>query len=158
MGSRDNTMREELDDALCRDFPNLYKDRHASMRETCMCWGFDVGEGWEPLIRRASEKLEALILALPEEARAKVCASQVKEKFGTLRFYMTSETPEMSAVIREAEKASGETCEKCGQPGELRSGGWWVTLCDPCLAERKAANKKLREEQKAMAEAAKKKP
>ena len=71
-------MRKELDDALCRDFPLTFRDRHASMQVTCMCWGFDVGDGWEPLIRRAAEKIEAEILKMPEDQRAEVRASQVK--------------------------------------------------------------------------------
>jgi len=151
-------MKKELDDALCRDFPNLYRDRHASMRTTCMCWGFDVGDGWHALIRRASEKLEALILKLPEDQRAEVCASQVKEKYGTLRYYLTSETEEMSAIVREAEQASAITCEDCGAPGTLRRGGWWRTVCDPCLAAQKARNEAYNEEQKAKRAAEKKEP
>jgi hypothetical protein len=128
-------MTPELDEALVRDFPNLYRDRNASMQVTCMCWGFP-GDGWEPLIRELSEKLETMILALPEDGRHHVRASQVKEKFGTLRFYMSAETDEMSAAIREAERKSAVTCEICGQPGKSREGGWILTLCDKCQEKR----------------------
>jgi hypothetical protein len=64
-------------------------------------------------------------------------ASQVKEKFGTLRFYMISETDEMSKLISEAEAKSAITCEFCGEPGELRNTGWYITLCDKCHEKRK---------------------
>jgi len=60
------------------------------------------------------------------------CASQVKEKFGGLRFYMTSATNEMYDLISKAENKASETCEACGQPGEERNGGWVLTLCDEC--------------------------
>lgn len=60
-------MKHELDEALCRDFPLLYRDRHGDMRNTCMVWGFSCGDGWEPIIREASEKLETLIRAYIEE-------------------------------------------------------------------------------------------
>lgn len=53
-------MREDLDKQLVMDFPLLYADRHGSAQETCMCWGFP-GDGWEPVIRELSEKLEAAI-------------------------------------------------------------------------------------------------
>jgi len=53
-------VKKELDEALCKDFPLLYRDRNASMRSTCMCWGFP-GDGWEPIIRELSEKLEGMI-------------------------------------------------------------------------------------------------
>lgn len=65
-------------------------------------------------------------------------ASQVKEKFGTLRFYMTCETKEMSEAIRVAEEESARTCERCGMPGEQRGGGWVLTLCDRCHNEQEA--------------------
>ena len=70
------------------------------------------------------------------------CASQVKEKFGDLRFYMTSATEEMWTLIHEAEKLAGETCEACGKPGEQRGGGWVLTLCDDCNDAREADRSK----------------
>lgn len=125
-------MRADLDSALVRDFPLLYADRRAPMTHTCMCWGFECGDGWEPLIRRLSEKLEPMIRAFPDGERPR--ASQVKEKFGTLRFYMTGETPEMTAAISAAYEESCRTCEQCGAPGTRRGGGWIQTLCDKCHA------------------------
>ena len=59
------------------------------------------------------------------------CASQVKEKFATLRFYMTSATDEMYDLIHEYENKSGKICEECGSgEGKLRNDGWLSTLCD----------------------------
>ncbi|MBY3363788.1 hypothetical protein [Rhizobium laguerreae] len=34
------------------------------------------------------------------------------------------------AADKEAVEASQRTCEKCGQPGRPRTGGWRKTLCD----------------------------
>ena len=130
-------MREDLDRKLCEDFPNLYGDRHADMQSTCMCWGFP-GDGWEPLIRELSAKLEALIVEWKKEypdAEYAPRASQVKEKYGTLRFYMTSGTDAMYDLIDEAETKSEAICETCGQPGTLRTGGWWTVTCDKCQSE-----------------------
>ena len=59
-------------------------------------------------------------------------AVQVKEKLGTLRFYMNSETKEMSELISKAESLSYKTCEYCGAPGKQREGGWIKTLCNNC--------------------------
>jgi hypothetical protein len=61
-------------------------------------------------------------------------AVQVKEKFGQLRFYLSTTTEEMGNLIREAETKSGTICEECGQPGKLiNDGGWLKTTCDSCL-------------------------
>lgn len=73
----------------------------------------------------AARQLEALDQGLK--------AAQVKEKYGTLRFYLDAYTPESEAIIEQAEKRSAETCEVCGNFGELRAvRGWYTTRCDEC--------------------------
>jgi hypothetical protein len=59
-------------------------------------------------------------------------ASQVKEKYGTLSFYMTHATDEMYAIIDKAESQSSKTCETCGKPGKIRGHGWYSTRCATC--------------------------
>ena len=39
-------MKDELDKQLCEKYPKIFKDRYAPMTETCMCWGFDIGDGF----------------------------------------------------------------------------------------------------------------
>lgn len=43
-------MREELDAKLVEKYPRMFKNRYGDMRETCMCWGFAVGDGWYNVI------------------------------------------------------------------------------------------------------------
>lgn len=43
-------MDRKLDEALCAKYPELFIQRHGDMRETAMCWGFECGDGWYPLI------------------------------------------------------------------------------------------------------------
>lgn len=122
-------MREELEKALVRDFPNLYREHGGDPKSTCMAWGIAVGDGWEPLIRELSEKITKLD---PE-----CVAAQVKEKFGGLRFYVNGATREAYDAISEAEGKSYEICERCGEPGTQRGGGWIVTLCEKCYKQSK---------------------
>jgi len=65
-----------------------------------------------------------------------ITASQVKEKFGGLRFYTNGYTDEVSGMIRMAEAMSYRTCEECGSPGRSNSYGWISTLCDTHRLER----------------------
>jgi len=130
-------MRKELDEKLCREFPNLYGMRNADMKQTCMCWGFECSNGWYQLIHDLSEKLEAEILKQPEEDREHFCASQIKEKFGTLRFYMHAATDVMYDLIDKAEAESARTCEVCGKPGEENMQGNWVSTSCEAHADRR---------------------
>lgn len=62
--------------------------------------------------------------------------TQVKEKYGGLRFYVSSATDEVYNYIDFAESMSFRVCEMCGAPGEPRSDGWTKTLCDRHHRER----------------------
>jgi hypothetical protein len=64
-----------------------------------------------------------------------VVAVQIKEKFGTLRFYYDGGDSTISGMVRMAETMSGTTCEECGAPGETHGGGWIRTLCETHEAE-----------------------
>lgn len=43
-------MSPELHKTLCEKFPLIFVDRNSAMSITAMCWGFDVEDGWYPLI------------------------------------------------------------------------------------------------------------
>lgn len=55
---------------------------------------------------------------------------QVKEKFGSLRFYIGDGTDAMHNLITKYEHISCRTCEVCGSPGtKLTKHGWLKVLC-----------------------------
>ena len=58
-----------------------------------------------------------------------VTVDQVKEKFGTLRFYYTGGDDKVRGMVSMAESMSGVTCEECGNPGTTSIGGYIRTLC-----------------------------
>lgn len=60
-----------------------------------------------------------------------LAVQQVKEKFGTLRFYCGG-TEAIDKYIHMAERLSAITCESCGKPGKAYDSGWIRTLCDSC--------------------------
>ena len=80
-----------------------------------------VGPGWAGIV----DRLITDLLELGWDGKV----SQVKEKFGGLRFYICGGTEEMFDRIDRAESESLETCEECGEPGTLKDGGWLRTLC-----------------------------
>jgi hypothetical protein len=175
-------MKQKLDKLLCEKYPKMMVNRDKSMMETCMCWGFECGDGWFNILDQLMGNIqhhidwkekqrkgamdynymaaqakagnfdlfEETMKALPdneykEKRLAEIVAGdfrevpnsipqvildQVKEKFGTLRFYYTGGDDEISGMVRMAESMSGVTCEECGSPGETKGQGWVVTLCE----------------------------
>lgn len=91
-----------------------------------------VGDGWAKLLVPLF-KIVNLYNILAEKP---IEITQVKEKFGTLRFY-TSEAPEwFETLVEGMEVLSAHTCENCGQYGILFVKNKWLkTLCDKCAAE-----------------------
>ena len=132
-------MKQELDKLLCERYPKMMINRNKSMMETTMCWGFECGDGWYNILNllmsniqhytdwnnQNFEKGYTQYKQVPQ-----VTLDQVKEKFGTLRFYYTGGDEHISGMVRMAESMSSVTCEACGNPGERRGSGWIYTACD----------------------------
>jgi hypothetical protein len=117
-------MNENKRENIIIDHPNLYRN----------CKNFECLDGWLDIIYELSDALETLIKEgikkYPDEELIPH-ASQVKEKCGTLRFYMDFATDAMYKLIEEAENKSEITCEICGNAGKLKQEKYWYrTGCD----------------------------
>jgi len=191
-------MKQELDKLLCEKYPKMIVNRNLPMTETCMCWGFECGDGWFNILDQLMGNIqhhidwkekqregaikynematqakagnfdlfEETMKALPNdeykekrlaeivagdfrtvpESIPQVTLDQVKEKFGTLRFYYSGGDDYIDGMVSLAESMTGVTCESCGNIGESRGGGWIHTYCDPCEEARELARKKQDEE------------
>jgi len=114
----------ELQKKLMNDFPKLFNYRGKGSFVYFECWG-----GWYDLIRELCEKIYPLLKDDIEDDR-EMYAVQVKQKYGSLRFYMSHATDEIFDIIEEYEKKSTTICEDCGKPGYLNNKGWISTLCE----------------------------
>lgn len=132
-------MHNALEQKLIKKYPVLFNQHGGDMRKTCMHWGLDCGNGWYKIIDELSEKLEPY----------HVVASQVKEKFGSLRFYLESvpleSFEEIYAHVDKAGIKSSKVCETCGSPGSIRGEGWFKCICDDCETK-SAIIRKIRDE------------
>ena len=136
-------MRQELDEQLCKNYPKMMVNRDKPMTVTCMCWGFDCGDGWFNIINQLMGNIQNHIDWRAKQGHVvpQVTLDQVKEKFGTLRFYYTGGDDVIDGMVRMAESMSGVTCESCGNVGERRGGGWVHTYCEPCETKREEARR-----------------
>lgn len=94
---------------------------------------FEHGDGWFQLLKDLSEEINEAL----KKVDGKMHVYQVKEKFGTLRFYGDFPTDEIDEIVYKYEKMSYNICELCGEPSILRYGGWILNRCDKCFKERK---------------------
>jgi hypothetical protein len=144
-------MKQELDKLLCEKYPKMMVNRNKSMIETCMCWGFECGDGWFNILDQLMSNIQHHIdwkekqrnwavtfnsTSSPEDMRPvpesipQVTLDQVKEKFGGLRFYYTGGDEHIRGLVSMAESMSVVTCEICGSPGKRGGIGWISTRCE----------------------------
>lgn len=104
-------MRPELNQQLKDKYPKII----SGGRFRC----FEVGDGWYQLLDEALGKLQTRV---DESGCTQLEAVQIKEKFGTLRFYKSGGDEVCNMIIAEAEAKSAKTCGTCGEPGGKGSG------------------------------------
>ena len=111
-------------------------------------YGCIAPNGWKTIVEETDEMLAYLD---PDYE-----INQVKEKYGTLRYYYEGGKTQivrdiMDAVVRKAEMESAYTCEECGNSSRrsdsskgikwdstavTKSDGYWYkTICDTCDTE-----------------------
>ena len=122
-------MKKDMGELLTK-YPKIFRQSKLPMNQTCMCWGIATGSGWYDII----DKLCGEIQAYCDKNGCQIEATQVKEKFGLLRFYTNVSNDDVDAMIERAEVQSSKTCESCGTTKgvKLRGTGWKNTLCDKC--------------------------
>lgn len=146
-------MRIELQKKLVEKYPKIFSAYGGDPKVTCMAWGIECGDGWYNIIDslcscitgylgsaniKYNEKNELVDRSQEDPAYVHhVTAEQVKEKYGTLRFYYNGGNETTEAMVSLAERLSGVTCEICGcksEPPDDKSG-WVHTLCEDCLID-----------------------
>lgn len=105
-------MNPELDELLCRRYPLIFAQR--DQPDSCMHWGFTCGDGWFGIIDALCACIQN---SIDLDGTPQAVATQVKEKFGTLRFRIgsTGANPEIRGMIRMAEAMSERVCELSGE-------------------------------------------
>jgi hypothetical protein len=127
-------MTEDIKQYAEKGIPPQIVDR---LKRGAGCWS-DIPDGWVDLVVELDKKLN--------EIQPDYSLDQVKEKWGGLRYYLTSENDAMSKLVEEYEKKSLETCEVCGKAGRpCHSRGWIATRCSAHQEDRMPCKKETEE-------------
>lgn len=129
------TETENKLDSLREKYPKVFPPKISTGRRNgsvFQYWGFECGPGWYDIIDNA-----AFLINYRIEGGRKFKTLQIKEKFGELTWYYSSEDEYITGVIRMAEAMSLHVCEKCGEKGKLDNDGWYRVRCKSCLKETK---------------------
>lgn len=156
-------MREKLERALAEEFPFMRpglpleeQQKRGGIDDLYGAFGLDCGSGWYQLIREMCAEITSAYEVAGE--LVDIVVDQVKEKFGTLRFYYHHKDQpiaihafdslsgggslrirpggselhqKVAGIVAKYEELSGHVCEHCGAPGSLRTDlRWMLTLCD----------------------------
>lgn len=110
-------MSPELTTQLYERYPQIF-----ARRPPLRC-----GDGWFAL-------LDTLCWSLQNEATQnggpRVIASEVREKFGGLRFGAGPANEHQRGMIQMAEAFSSRICEVCGDRGKTIGPEWFRTRCE----------------------------
>lgn len=166
-------MNKKLQNQLFEKYPTIFREKDEPENKSCMSWGIECGDGWYDIIDTLCQSFmecyqtgfrvdpqdqnivdgETFFTVLPP----KVIATQVKEKFGILRFYYRLEYDErlnklektdrypdikeiksgynfyIDGMVHFAEILTSKTCEFTGKVGEIHvsggsRGGWYKVL------------------------------
>lgn len=94
--------------------------------------GFECHDGWREIIEDLTDELVEITGGVDHAPEMRVV--QIKEKLGTLRYYVWH-VPDgfhdaVYAAVDRAEEKSATVCEICGAPGQLgKTGGRVDTSC-----------------------------
>ena len=151
-------MRDDLLKRLFEDFPDLYC--HFLYLVSSWSVFFQCGDGWEPLLRRLSERITRIVQSLPLKSSTSVDKCSISDETSTeggqyagltaqsfsvnevmaprgLGFYMDRSTHEIDLAIKDAKEESLTTCETCGRPGKITD--WWFVACDDHKCDKEEA-------------------
>jgi hypothetical protein len=148
-------MKKDLQDLLFTRYPKIFRQKDLCSKTSSMSDGIKCGDGWYQLIQDMCEQIQNRVnyinsrrqqqiknhpkTLIPITTHEFLCeATQVKEKFGGLRFYFDGGDDFIKGVVSLAESLSYKVCSSCGKYKNFENKrGWIYTKCKNCRAANK---------------------
>lgn len=112
----------EEKEQLMKEYPFLRNGNY--------CWFDSIPSGWRKIVKNKLPKIKNRLIEINKLDTYKI--SDIKEKWGFLRWYDNSSDEIIISLIGELEKESEHTCIICGNVAKWISLGWISPYCDDC--------------------------
>ena len=135
----ENTEDKELNKKMVEEFPfllprNRWTDKVSEDYDYSYNELLALEKGWAKAFgyELICELRDALIEAVYLD---KYRITQIKEKYGTLRWYDFGAPEDVFKILMKYESLSYKTCIYCGKPATHETYGWINYVCEKCLSE-----------------------
>lgn len=125
---------------LLQKYPKIFKPYQGNPRG--VNWS-GLPDGWLPIVDKLCGSIQDYVdntydwIDGEKEPKGQVRCTQMKEKFGGLRFYTDSSDDVVEGMIKMAEFLCENTCQECSSEEEIgRTKGWIYTICKTCANNR----------------------
>lgn len=131
---KNRTLRIILSTYYCLKYPFLrFYTRKNKLVHDCT-WLDCMPTGWRKSfgLQMCKEIKEALLRESKERLK-NYHIDDIKEKYGSLRWYDSGGNVETNKIIYKYEQISWHTCINCGRPASVITQGWICPYCDDCV-------------------------
>lgn len=97
---------------------------------------YDIPEGWKRSFGKLM--LDEINKVVKEDGLKDYHIEQIKEKYGTLRWYDCGGNKKIDRITSAFEQLSGNICLLCGKPDvKMTTCGWYYPCCKECWEKNK---------------------
>lgn len=124
-------MKPELQNLLGHKCPKMFENFFQKTETFSGFRGIDCGGGWFDLLNQLCGCIHSYC---GDNKKPEIVITQIKEKFGTLRFYYNGGDETIGGMVWLAEYQSAFICEGCGKPSRVHKNKnhWYSTNCKEC--------------------------
>lgn len=147
----ENTEDKELNKKMVEEFPfllphNRWTDKVSEDYDYSYNELWSLEKGWAKAFgyELLCELKDALVEA---NYLDKYRITQIKEKYGGLRWYDFGAPEKAFDILRKYESLSYKTCFICGEPATHETYGWINYVCEKCLNEHKLSGHLIDEDE-----------
>lgn len=133
---------EKYNKELIKEYPflerrNVFTDE--PMNNFMFTWLDNMPEGWRIAFgKEICDELKQALIDYDNKNGTDMLHNyrihQIKEKYGSLRWYDNGVTPEMSVIISKYEMMSEKICIICGEKAVYSTKGWISPYCESCTS------------------------